>query len=273
LPREAAALPFSNLFMSVGLCLLLLSGAKALRGTAWRWPDVVSDRPASRKNEAPLALAQHYGTTVILLPLIQRTAVLAIVAIGIISLLRLIFPRATYALFWVYFIGVSMSGWLLTRKLRSAIQPLRCLPLSASRLAGFLQIIAVLPGAATFVLTLLINRAFPVVGINIPGALLIAFVIFSAQSLLDRSQRQWLDNSPTAGPFQRHWLPIIQRVVWPAWLGVMITQSRAYSTLGWVPWLISAVGVVLCVLDHFALVHQLQSGIRPTRDQQILPAG
>jgi hypothetical protein len=274
LPLEFAAQPFSNLFMSAGLGLLLLSGARALRGKAWRWPDVVSDRSVWRQNDAPPASARNYGATVILAPLLRRTAALAIVAIGTITLLRLVFPGATYALFWVYFIGVSMSGWLLTHKYWAAIQPLRCLPLSANRLAGLLQAIAVLPGTATFVLTMLINRTFPVVGIDIPAASLIAFVVFSAQTLLDRSQRQWSEKSPFAGPIQRYWLPIFQRVFWPTYIGVVVVHTqRAFSSLAWVPWLISAVSVVFCVVNHFMLVHQLRSGIRPSSDQQILSTG
>jgi hypothetical protein len=274
LPLESAAQPFSILFISVGLGLLLLSGVRALRGTAWHWPDVVSGRPASRLGDMPSPSARAYGTTVILVPLIQRTAVLAVVAIGVISLLRLVFPRANYALFWLYFIGVSTSGWLLTHKFRTAIQALRCLPMSANRLAGFLQIGAVLPGAATFVVTLLVNRAFPMVGIDIPGALAIAVAILSVQTPLDQSQRQWLENSRNTGPFQRYWLPVIQRIFWPAYFGVMISQvQRAFSALDWVPWLISAVGVGFCVLHHFVLVNQLRSEIRPSRDQQIVPAG
>jgi hypothetical protein len=274
LPFEFAAQPFSNLFTFVGLSLLLLSGAKALRGNAWRWPDVGNDRPVSKQNNAPLPSAWNSGATVILVPLIRRTAVLAIVAIGTITLLRLVFPGVTYALFWVYFIGISMSGWLLAHKYWAAIQPLRCLPLSANRLAGLLQAIAVFPGATTFVLTLLVNRAFPAVGIDIPAALLIAFIVFSAQTLLERSQRRWSEKSPNAGPIQRYWLPIFQRVFWPAYIGAMVMQTQhTYGAPGWVPWLISAASVVFCVFNHFILVHQLRSGIHPSGDEQILSTG
>lgn len=274
LPVAFAAQPFADLFTFAGLGLLLLSGAQALRGNAWRWPDVVSDRPVSNQNGTLRSSARNYGAAVILVPLLGRTAVLAVAAIGTISLLRVVFPGAAHALFWVYFIAVSVSGWLLTHKYWAAIQPLRSLPLSANRLAGMLQTVAVFPGAATFALTLLVNRVFPAVGICIPAAALIAFVVFSAQTLLDRPQRQWSEKSPYAGPIQRYGLPIFQRIFWPAYIGVMVVQTqRVYGAPGWALWAISAVSAAFFVFNHFILVHQLRSGIRPSRDRQILSTG
>jgi hypothetical protein len=156
---------------------------------------------------------------------------------------------------------------VLTYQLRSSIPPLRCLPLSANRLAGLLQIFGALPAIATLGLTLIVNRVVLNVGIGIKEAAIIALIVCSYQGVLEYGQFVQQRNEALRGPFLALCLPIIQRIIWPAWTGVMAASYfSAYLSRPWLQWLLFGIGVLLCIAGHFGLVRVLRSGIRPSRN-------
>jgi hypothetical protein len=263
-PVGSVSRPYSLVIVSAGLILLLVSAARAHGGTDWRWPDPAGHAPRSSQQRAASWLTHHYGLSAILFPLAQRTAIFATAATVIIVSLQRIFPQASVALFWVYFIGLSTTGFLLTYQVRMAFQPLRCLPLSVKQLAGFLMLFGALPGLATLGLTLLINRAVLGAGLDIGQVATFAFIIIAIQ-VFPVSQM----TVPQRSKFFEYWMPLIQRFLVPLYMGLMAAGwNEAYGRFTWMRWALQAGGIVLCIIGYFALVQQLRAGIRPSSNEK-----
>ena len=262
-PVDAAARPYSGVFIGVGLILLFVSAARARRSLDWRWPDLANGSPKSGRRHTSSWPMHRYGLSAILIPLVQRTAILAIVATVIMVSLERIFPSASAVLFWAYFIGLSTAGFLLTFQVRMAFQPLRCLPLSVRQLAGLLTLFGALPGLATLGLTLLINRAVSSAGVNIGQVAAFALIIIAVQ-VFPVSQMA----TPQRSKFFEYWMPRIQRFLVPAYIGLMAASwSDAYGRITWMRWPLQAGGVVLCLIGYFVLVQQLRAGVRPSNNE------
>jgi hypothetical protein len=272
LPVGSAVRPYVVVFGCVGMTLLVASAVRAYRGVDWRWPDLADRSLRTADKKLNSRLSQRYGLSVVLIPLAQRTAILAVIAAVIIVSLQRIFPQGGMVLFWVYFTGISSAGLLLTYQVRRAIQPLRCLPLSANQLAGLLQLYGALPGMATLGLTLLINRAVLNVGLDIAEVTTFAFCIVSMQAFP-------LGAPPNQNMFFKYWRPLIQRIVMPAYLGAVATYwgtpygHSIWKVLPWVHWPLQAAGVALCVIGYFVLVLQLRAGIRPSSNENAFSPG
>jgi hypothetical protein len=156
LPARAAWPAVSIAIAATGLSLLFCSAVEAARGKLWHWPDVAvsgaNGRPERRSSE--WSAQRHFGVSVILVPLLRQTLLFALAATGGVVLLYRLFPGAGAWLFWSYFLAISTAGFLLTYQVRSAIQILRILPLSAKQLAARLQLFGALPGIVTLALAL-----------------------------------------------------------------------------------------------------------------------
>jgi hypothetical protein len=269
LPVGSAARPYSIVFGCAGLTLLFVSAVRAHRGLDWRWPDLANRGVRSARTRATLWGSHRYGISVILTPFARRTAIFAVVATVIIVSLQRVFPRALIALFWVYFIGLSTTGSLLTYQLRRALQPLRCLPLSAKQLAGWLQLFGALPGLATLGLTLLINRAVLNAGLDVAQVATFALVIIALQALPFGPMVL-----PHRNKFFAYWVPLVQRILMPAYLGLVAASwSEAFGRFTWMRWPLQAAGVALCVIGYFILVYQLRAGIRPSGNENAFSPG
>jgi hypothetical protein len=271
LPVGAAVRPYVVVFGCVGVTLLVVSAVRAYRGVDWRWPDLAARNSRTADKKLNSRLTYRYGLSVVLIPLAQRTAILAAVATVIIVSLQRIFPQASVALFWVYFIALSTAGFLETYQVRRALQPLRCLPLSANRLAGLLQFFGALPGLVTLGLTLLINRAVLNVELDLAEVATFALVIISTQAL-----PTWSMNLPGRSKFF-YWMPLIQRIWVPAYLGALAAYwSSPYNSpwrLPWIHWSLPAAGVATCISGYFIFVHQLRAGIRPSSNENAFSPG
>jgi hypothetical protein len=268
LPVGAAARPYSIVFMSVGIILLIVSAARARIGIDWRWPNPAGRAPQSAQHQASW-LKHRFGLSAILIPLAQRTAILAAVATVVIVSLQRVFPRASVALFWAYFISLSTTGLFLTYQVRRAFQPLRCLPLSAKQLAGLLQLIGALPGLATLGLTLLINRAVLNAGLDMGQVVSFALLIIAFQAF-PLSQT----TIPYRSKFFEYWMQLFQRILVPVYLGVMAgSWSEAFGRFTWMRWPLQGGGVVLCIIGYFVLVQQLRAGTRPSGNENAFSPG
>jgi hypothetical protein len=269
LPVGSAARPYSIVFGCAGLTLLFVSAVRAHRGLDWRWPDLADGGARSARKRSALWRTQRYGMSAILIPLAQRTAIFAVVATVIIVWLQRVFPRASIALFWVYFIGLSTAGFLETYQVRRAFQPLRCLPLSAKQLAVWLQLFGALPGLATLGLTLLINRAVLNAGLDVGLVATFALVIIASQAL-----PLWPMTLPHRNKFFAYWFPLFQRILVPVYMGLMAASwSEAFGRFTWMRWPLQAAGVALCVIGYFVLVYQLRAGIRPSSNENVFSPG
>jgi hypothetical protein len=269
-PVGSAVRPYSIGFIAVGIVLLMVSAAQGYSARHWRWPDIASRSsvPAKKRSAAPIA--HRYGIWTVLLPLLQRTAIVAVIATAVVVVLHFVFPRAGAALFWVYFVGISTAGFLLTFQFRSALPPLRCLPLSAKQLAGLLLVFGALPGVATLGAAFLINRAILNVDMDFSAVATTALIIIASQALPLRQE-----NARVPATFGR-WFPLIQRISLPLYIGVMaasFTYSGAFEALWWFRWGLIAGGVGLCVSGYFILVYQLRAGIRPSNNEKFFSAG
>jgi hypothetical protein len=268
-PVGPGARPYSIIFVCAGVILLIVSAERARHGLDWYWPDIADRSSRSVDKRPPFWPTYRYGLSALLIPLALRSAIFAAVATLIIVSLQRIFPRASVALFWVYFIGLSTAGLFLTYRVRRAFQPLRCLPLSAKQLAGLLQLIGALPGLATLGLTLLINRAVLNVRLDIGQVATFALVIIAIQAF-PVSQM----SMPNRSKFFEYWMPRIQRLLVPVYIGFMaVNLSEAYSRFTWMRWPLQAAGVVLCIIGYFVLVQQLRAGIRPSSNENAFSPG
>jgi hypothetical protein len=213
--------------------------------------------------------AHRYGIGVILIPLAQRTAIFAVVATVLIVSLQRVFPRASIALFWLYFMGLSTAGSLLTYQVRRAFQTLRGLPLSAKQLAGWLQLLGAVPGATALGLALLINRAVLDARLDVAQVASFAFAIIALQAL-----PFFEITSPHKNKAFLYWVFLFQRIVMSAYIGVLAsTWSEAFGRLTWIRWPLLAAGLALCVSGYFVLVYQLRAGIRPSSNEDVFSPG
>jgi hypothetical protein len=268
-PVGSAARPYSIGFIVVGMVLLAFSAVRAYSGRLWRWPDIARRIPTPAKKSGPARSAYRYGIWTVLLPLLRSTAISAVIATAAVVLLHFILPRAGAALFWVYFIGISTAGFLLTFQIRSALQPLRCLPLSTKQLAGLLVVLGALPGVATLGLTLLINRALLAVDLDFSAFVTFAVIIIASQALPLAQEHARIQ-----GRFLGRWFPLLQRIFLPVYIGVMgATYSGAFAAFWWFRWGLIVAGVGLCLSGYFILVNQLRAGIRPSSDEKLFSAG
>ena len=267
-PVGPAARPYSMVFIAVGMALLLISTAQAHSGRHWRWPDVTNRRFTPGKTQRAAPSAHRYGIWTVLVPVLQRTAVVALIATVLVLVVHSVFPRAATALFWIYFIAISTAGFLLTFQFRSALQPLRCLPLSTKQLAGLLLALGALPGVATLGLTFLMNRVFLAADMDISAFVTFAVIIIASQAL-----PLGQDNARARARLSR-WFLLVQRLYLPVYIGIMAaTYSRVSAALWWFRWGLIAAGVGLCFSGYFILVNQLRAGVRPSNGEKILSAG
>jgi hypothetical protein len=269
LPVGSDARPYSTVFGCVGMTLLLVSAVRAHRGVDWRWPDLADRGARSARLRSTLWGTHRHGISAILIPFVQRTAIFAVVATVIIVSLQRVFPRASIALFWLYFLGVSTAGSLLTYRVRRAFQALRCLPLSATQLAGWLQLLGAVPGLAALGLTLLINRVVLNAGLDVAQVATFAFAIIALQAL-----PFYQITAPHMNTAVLYWVSLFQRIFISAYLGVMAASwSEAYGRFTWMRWPLWAAGVGICVIGYFVLVHQLRAGIRPSSNEDVFSPG
>jgi hypothetical protein len=270
-PVGLANRPYSIAFIAVGMVLLVISAARAYRDRHWRWPDVASRTSPPARRSRPTPSVPRYGIWTVLVPLLRRTAIHALIAIALVAALHFIFPRAGAALFWVYFICISTAGSLLTHQFRSALQVLRCLPLSTRQLAGLLQILGALPGVAALGLAFFINRTLLGIDIsmNISAVATFALIVIALQTLPFLGQQY----ARVRGvPFGR-WFPLAQRIFSSAYIGVMgATYGGALASLSWFRWGLVAAGAGLCLSGYFILVYQLRAGMRPSSNEKLFSA-
>ena len=270
LPTYSASPAISTAFTAAGLGSLVFSAARAARGKLWRWPDV-SIRAAKPQRQNPMwAAGSRFGFNAILMPLLKHTAGFALLATGGIVFLCRVLPGAGAWIIWGYFIAISTTGFLLTYRIRSALQTLRVLPLSARQLAGMLQFYGALPGFATLALTMMVNPILLHVKFDPLEFATFALIVIASQVLPIAPAAS---RSRASGVFFRKWMPLFQRVYLPFYMGVMILNyGGAFSRWWWFKWPLIGFGVVLCVVGYFALVRQLRSGVRPSSNETVFSA-
>jgi hypothetical protein len=270
LPTYAAAPAISTAFTAVGLGSLVYSAARAAHGKLWRWPDVSIRSAKTQRRPAMWMGIPRFGVNAILMPLLKRTAGFALLATAGIVFLYRVLPGAGAWIFWGYFIAISSTGFLLTYPIRSALQTLRVLPLSTRQLAGMLQLYGALPGFATLALTLLVNLTLLHVKFDPLEFATFALIIIGSQVLPIAPAAS---HSRARGIFFRKWMPLIQRIYFPLYMGVIVlNNSGAFSRWWWFKWPLIGAGLVLCFVGYFTLVHQLRSGMRPSSNETVFSA-
>lgn len=270
LPTYAASPTLSMAFTAIGLGALIFSATQAARGKLWRWPDVSIRAAQPQRQNAIWPAAPRFGFNAILMPLVKRTAGFALLATAGIVFLCRVLPGAGAWIIWGFFIAISITGFLLTYPIRSALQTLRVLPLSARQLAGMLQLYGALPGFATLALTMLLNPILLHVKFDPLEFATFALIVIGSQVLpiaLPASRPR------VTGIFFRKWVPLFQRVYIPLYMGViLLNYSGAFSRWWWFRWPLMGLGIVICFVGYFTLVHQLRSGVRPSSNETVFSA-
>jgi hypothetical protein len=283
LPIEAGSLASSGFFVGAGLVLTVLGVLRARRTSDKRW--VYAARRKLRLkfwNTAPEAASRLYGVKSFYLPVMRHTVVLTAAAVVGLVVAHTVFSghgqaKVDMSLLLVAFVGLSTSSSALNYRLRTAMQPLRCLPLSANRLAGILQIIGALPGMIAAMLTLLTARFLLQLNIDIWTSAGFALTLFSSFGMIGFTQK-WQGQSPYRGVFVQRWLPVIQGSLVPGYFGLVFVQIvgsgywsapvRTAKQWIWLPLVIFCFGI-----GHLAMVRYLRGGIRPATDQNAFSGG
>jgi hypothetical protein len=216
------------------------------------------------------------------LPAMRYTAILTAAAILVLAIAHKLVasngPASGDTLILLFvFVGLSTSSSLLTYRLRFSTQPLRSLPLSASRLAGVLQLIGVLPGMIAAMLTLSTARLLLHFNVDMWSGATCALTVSSCIGLAGHMQKTY-EQPQYGGVLWRRWLPLIQTVVVPVQVGVTFTYliDSGYwnSWIGVsVRWIWLALGIFFFALGQYGLVRYLRAGIRPSADQNVFSAG
>jgi hypothetical protein len=283
LPIEADSLASSGFFVGAGLVLTVLGVLRARRASDKRW--VYAARSKLRLkfwSAAPEAASGLYGIKSFYVPVTRYTVVLTAAAIAGLVVAHTVFSsrlqgKADMLLLLVVFVGLSTSGSVLTYRLRAATQPLRCLPLSANRLASLLQILGALPGMIAAMLTLLAARFLLQLNIDIWTSAGFALTLFSSFGMIGLTQK-WQERPHYRGVFMQHFLSVIQGSLVPGYFGLVFVQivgsgywsAPVGTAIHWI-WL------PLCIfcfgIGHFAMVRYLRGGIRPAADQVAFSGG
>jgi hypothetical protein len=283
LPIEADSLAISGLFVGAGLVLTLLGFLRARRASDKRWVYAVGTKLRLKFwSASPETASGLYGIKSFYVPVTRYTVVLTAAAVVGLVVAHKVFSgygheKVDMLLLLVAFVGLSTSSSVLTYRLRTAMQPLRCLPLSANRLAGILQIIGALPGMIAAMLTLLTARFLLQLNIDIWTSAGFALTLFSSFGMIGFTQK-WQGQSPYRGVFVQRWLPVIQGSLVPGYFGLVFVQIvgsgdwsapvRTATHWIWLPLAIFCFGI-----GHMAMVRYLRSGIRPAADQNAFSGG
>jgi hypothetical protein len=232
------------------------------------------------KAAAPEATSGLYGVKSFYVPVLRHTVVLTGVAVVGLVVGHKIFSGSGYKkvdmfLLLVVLVGLSTSNSALNYRLRTAMQPLRCLPLSANRLAVMLQAVGALPGMIAAMLTLLTARFLLRLNIDLGTCAGFALTLFSSFGISGLAQK-WQGQSPYRGVFVQRWLPVIQGSLVPGYFGLVFANLIGYwpsplriaTRWMWVPLAIFCFGI-----GHMALVRYLRAGIRPSSEQNAFSGG
>jgi hypothetical protein len=268
LPAYAAWPPVSLAMAAVGAALLLFSGVEAARGRLWHWPDIAIGGVRHEGRGATRSAKARFGVSVIVVPLLRRTLLFAAAATGGAVLLYRLFPGAGAWIFWSYFLAISTTGFLLTYQVRSAIQTLRILPLSAEQLAARLQLFGALPGMVTLGLALLLNVVLLHLQLDPLEFATFALIAVAAQTLpIQESPRARMSAAVLK------WVRLLQRLYLPFYMGVVVlSYGGIWAKWWWFKWPVIALGMVLCLVGHYTLVRQLRMGVRPAGNEGVFSA-
>jgi hypothetical protein len=253
-------------FVAFGMSSLIFSAIHAARGDLWRWPDVSAHRQEANTKDSTI-VGPRFGIYAVLIPLCKRTAAFAFLATALLIVLYQVFPGAGELLFWSYFISISTTGFLLTYRIRSAIQILRILPLSSKKLAAMLQFFGALPGIATLGLAFLVNSTLLHLELDPTEFAMFALIIIAAQALPLSSAPNSRNRALFTG------LALFQRIFYPTYVGIFVVHHAGlYAKWWWFKWPLVAAGIALCVIGYCVLVLQLRAGIRPSSNETIFSA-
>jgi hypothetical protein len=270
-------------FVSAGLVLLMLGVLRARRATDKRWVYAVRGKlPLKFWSTAPKAASGPYGVQSFYAPLMRYTVALTTAAIVGLVVAHIAFSSKTYPkvdrfVLLTVLVGLSTSSSVLNYRLRTSMQPLRCLPLSANRLAMILQIIGSLPGMIAAILTLQTARFLLQLPIDVWASGGFALIFFSSFGLIGFSPK-WQGQPQYRGVFVQHWLPVIQGSLMPGYIGLVFVNLvedgvkypwlRAATNWIWLP-----LGIFCFGVGHYALLRYLRAGIRPSTEQNAFSGG
>jgi hypothetical protein len=282
LPIAADSLAVACIFVGAGLGLAMLGALRARHTSDKQW--VYATRSKLRLKfwnaAVPEATSGLYGVKSLYVPVLRHTVVLTAVAVVGLAVGHKVFsgsgyPKVDMFLLLVALVGLSTSNSALNYRLRTAMQPLRCLPLSANRLAVILQIVGALPGMTAAMLTLLTARFVLQLNIDMGTGAGFALTLFSSFGMIGITQK-WQGQSPYRGVFMQRWLPVIQGSLVPGYFGLVFANLIGYwpsplriaTRWMWLPLAVFCFGI-----GHMALVRYLRAGIRPSSEQNAFSGG
>jgi hypothetical protein len=251
-----------------GFVLTACSGIASVRGRLWRWPDSSNSGASLREHPTKQQAGSRFGVAALLLPLLSRTLAWSLAATGAVVLLYRFFPSAGAWLFWSYFLAISAAGFLLTHRVRAAIQILRILPMSAGQLAFRLQLYGALPGIGTLVLALLVNAIVLHLKLDLTQFAALGLIAIAAQALPISAAR-----NARVGAALMKWISLFQRLWPPLYVGIaVLSYEELWAKFWWVKWPLTAAGLVLCLVGYYTLLEQVRAGVRPASNEDAFSA-
>ena len=251
-----------------GLILAACSGIASARGRLWRWPDSSNSGASPREKSTQRQPGSRFGVAALLLPLLTRTLAWSLSATGVVVLLYRFFPGAGAWLFWSYFLTISAAGFLLTHRVRAAIQILRILPLSAGQLAFRLQLYGSLPGMGPLALALLVNAIVLHLKLDLTQFAALGLIAIALQALPISAAR-----NARVGAALMKWIGLFQRLWPPLYVGIaVLSYKELWTKFWWFKWPLTAAGLVICLVGYFTLLQQLRAGIRSAGNEDVFSA-
>lgn len=229
----------SSVIIAAGCVLLLLSFFRARSGHSLT-VFATSARPAPRTTAAVLPRVVAPGWGQALSAVVTQAAMMIGLGLGGACLLRLLYPRATEALLWVFLAGVATWSLLAAQRWTRSLWCWRCLPLTSRHMTLAVQAVQLLPLSITMLAGWVLGRLAPDISVTVPGWLAVApIAVVAAGDVQARSGRRWHESFGV-----RYWVATLAPLGYLSLLpGIQLAAGRSY----WAPvvtWLVAALLVI-----------------------------
>lgn len=242
----------SVVIIAVGCALLVHSFLEARSAV----PPGTLRKPAALAQQgirSGAARAVAPGRSQIMIAVATQTAWMLTLGLGGACLLRLMYPRATQALVWVFIAAATIWSNLAAQRWSRSLWPWRCLPVTMRRAALALQAVQLLPLSVTISAAWILGQLAPQFVLPIPGWLPPATIALSGWS---GSQARLIVRRQRTAHSMDNWLPSWTAVMYLSLLMVVQPLARHFE---WMPALVWVAAGLLLIGSFRMTLTELRS--------------
>ena len=242
----------SAVVMAVGCVLFVLSFFNARSGFRRSTRAVAGARKKHRIG-SPGATITALGWYQIIIHIARQVAGMLIIGLGGSCLLRLIYPRATEALLWIFVAAAAMWSNFAAQRWQRSLWPWRCLPLTLRHATLGLQVAQLLPLGVTLLAAWILGHLAPEIMLPMPGWLPPAVIAVSAWA---NSQARSNARRQSAGHPLDTWLASCFAA---SYVSILLVARPLATHFDWVPALIWGVAGLLLIGSFKMTLAELRS--------------